>query len=235
MKTRYFFTTLVLLMAYLLSACGGTLPQAGQPSVEQASGDQAAVKVRAVEVAFTGVVEAIDGNAWTVNGQVLSVDPAVVRDGPFQVGDRIKVEGTVNEDGSLSIARVEAPTAADLVDLPQLGSGDDNANDNLNSNDNLNTNDNLNANDNANINDDNMNGNDNDDDDANTNINGNSNDDDDDDDHSNANSNSNDDDDDSNTNSNSNEDDHSGSNSNSNGDDDSSGGSNGNSNDSDDD
>jgi len=195
MKTnkRFFVTTVIMLVAYLLSACGG-LPQ----QADQSSGEQAAIKVRAVEVAYTGVIDAINGSEWTVNGQLLTVDPAVVQDGPFQVGDTVKIEGEVNLDGSIIVLGVELPSASDLTDLPQLGN--DNANDNVNSNDDNSNDDN--ANDNANSNDDNSNddnandnGNDNDDD---NNANGNSNDSDDDDDDDNGNSNGNniDDDDD---------------------------------------
>jgi hypothetical protein len=197
---RFFITTLVLLAAYVLSACGG-LPQQADGS----SGEQAAIKVRAVEVAYTGVIEAMNGDEWTVNGQVLTVDPAVIQDGPFQEGDTVKIEGEMNADGSFIVSRVEAPTASDLTDLPILG--DDNAN--VNSNDDNSNDDMDNANDNDdNSNDDNVNGNSNEDDDDN--ANGNSNDDDDDDD-DNANGNSNDDDDedddDSNSNDNSDDDD----------------------------
>jgi hypothetical protein len=202
MKNQGFMTTVVLLVAYVLSACGSALP-----TTELPPSDQAAVKVQAVQVAFTGVVEVMNGSDWTVNGHVLTVDPAVVRDGPFQVGDTIKVEGTVNADGSLSISRVEAPSAAELAELPQLGN--DNGNTNFNGNDNIsidpngnantntNTNMNTNANNNGNVNannnsnENNTNGgniNDNDnDDDSNANLNSN-------DDRGNSNSNSNDDD-----------------------------------------
>ena len=201
MKTnkRFFITTVIMLVAYVLSACGGVPQQA-----EQSPGEQAAIKVRAVEVAYTGVVEAINGNEWTVNGQILSVDPAVVQDGPFQAGDTVKVEGEVNLDGSITVFRVELPSASDLTDLPQLGN--DNANDNANSNDDNSNDDN--ANDNSNDNDDNANGNsnDDDDDDDDDNANGNSNDDDDDDD-DNANGNSNDNDDDDNNSNGNNDDD----------------------------
>ena len=196
MKTnkRFFYTTLVLLVAYVLSACGG-LPQ----QADSSAGEQAAIKVRAVEVAYTGVVEAINGNEWTVNGQVLTVDPAVVQDGPFQAGDTIKIEGSVNPDGTITVSGVGAPLASDLTDLPQL---DDPSVDgtvvNDNANDNTSVNDNANVNDNSNDDDSNANGNsnDNDDDDDDSNINGNSNDHDDDDDDSNSNGNGNDHDDD---------------------------------------
>ena len=200
MKTnkRFFYTTVVLLVAYVLSACGG-LPQRSDGS----SGEQAAIKVRAVEVAYTGVVEAINGNEWTVNGQVLTVDPAVVQDGPFQAGDTIKIEGSVNPDGTITVSGVGAPLASDLTDLPQLDDPSVDGtvvNDNANDNTSVNDNDNDNANVNSNSNDDdsnaNVNSNDNDDDDDDSNINGNSNDHDDDDSNSNGNGNDHDDDDD---------------------------------------
>lgn len=185
MKNRFFITTMIFIAVYLLSACGG----ASQPAAPSPAG-QAAVKVQAVEVAFTGVVEAINGDQWTVNGQALSVDPGVVRDGPFQAGDTVKIEGAVNADGSITVSRVAAPSAADLTGLPQLGNENGNANGNEG-----NTND---ANENANSNDDNTN-------DTNTNDNaddGNSNDD-----NSNDTDDNSNDDDSNNTNDNTNEDD----------------------------
>ena len=203
-QTKRIYLIVLAVFAVLLSACGGA-PAA-------APAEQAAVKVDASLIAYTGTVESIDGDQWVVNGQPLTVDPAVIRDGPFQVGDAIKVEGAVNPDGSITVTRVEMPSADDLAQLPQIGDPppDGNTND-TNTND-TNTND-VNANDDnsndANANDDNSNdANDNDDDDSNSN-NTNSNDDDDSDDSNsnNNNSNNNDDDDDHDDN-NSNDDDH---------------------------
>jgi len=195
-KGTYFVVLAVF--AILLSACGGA-PAA-------APAEQAAVKVDASLIAYTGTVESIAGNQWVVNGQPLTVDPGVIKDGPFKVGDTIKVEGSLNTDGSFTVTRVELPSADDLVRLPTIG--DEPVNDNTNdanvNDDNANTND-ANSND-VNINDDNTN----DDDNANSNVNnnGNSNDDDDDDDNNNnSNSNDDDDDDDDNSNGNSNDDD----------------------------
>jgi hypothetical protein len=88
--------------AMLLSACGAAA------SSESSVG---AVKGNASPVEFTGVIEAINGDQWTVNGQVITVDPAVVKDGPFQVGDKVKVEADVQADGSVVITRVETPEA----------------------------------------------------------------------------------------------------------------------------
>jgi hypothetical protein len=168
----FLFVTVVLLAAYVLSACGG-VPAA-------APAEQAAVKVDASLVAYTGTLEGINGDQWIVNGQALTIDPAVVQDGPFQVGDTVKVEGDVNPDGSFTVSRIEAPSASDLTELPQLGNENANANSNdantndVNANTNINDNTNVNSND-DNSNDDNINinSNDNNSNDDDTNMNSN--------------------------------------------------------------
>jgi len=200
----FLFVTVVLLAAYVLSACGG-VPAA-------APAEQAAVKVDASLVAYTGTLEGINGDQWIVNGRALTIDPAVVQDGPFQVGDTVKVEGNVNPDGSFTVSRIEAPSASDLTEMPQLGNDNTDANSNdANTND-VNANTNINDNTNVNINDNtNVNSNDDNSNDDNTNINSNDNNSNDDDTNMNSNednSNGHDDDEDSNGNSNSNDDDH---------------------------
>jgi len=197
-QTKRSYLVILAVFAILLSACSGA-PAA-------APAEQAAVKVDASLIAYTGTVESIDGDQWVVNGQPLTVDPAVIRDGPFQVGDAIKVEGAVNPDGSITVTRVEMPSADDLTQLPQIGDPQPDGNTNDTNTNATNSND---ANANAdNSNDDNSNNNN--DDDSNSND-SNSNDDDDGDDSnsndSNNNSNNNDDDDDDHDDNNSNDDD----------------------------
>ena len=157
MKAFSFF----LLVAYLLSAC------AGAPAVQATS--VGSDKSLAHPVTYVGVIEGIAGDQWTINGVTITVDPTVVRDGPFTVGDQVKVEGTVNQDGSVTVSRVETPSQDDLSTLSPLGNdndatiNDDNSNDALASNDNTNAanmNDDTSINDNgssANANDDNSN------------------------------------------------------------------------------
>lgn len=165
MKQTYrSFLLVMAVAAMLLNACGAVaahnLPVA-----------PVAAKVDASIIAYTGVIESMDGNQWVVNGQTLVVDPAVVRDGPFQVGDTVKIEGIVNPDGSFTVSSIEAPDASDLAG----SSGNDNANvnDNENTNDDSNINDNDNDDDeDDNANDDNSNDDDLDDDDSNDNGNG---------------------------------------------------------------
>jgi len=164
------FIPMLALAAIFLSACTGAAVPAGNPGGS---------KVDPALVDFTGVIESMNGNQWVVSGQTITVDPAVVRDSSFKVGDTVKVEAQVASDGSINVTRVEFPLAVD-------NSNDVNANINANTNDsngniNSNTND-VNGNDN-NSNSNATNGNDNssvgingNDNNSNTSINGNFND-----------------------------------------------------------
>lgn len=180
MKKKFLYV--MVFIALIVSACGGSATQGAGMSENDG-------KMQASMVEFTGVIEAIDGDQWTINGQVLTVDANALQNASFVVGDTIKVRAQVQEDGSLVVTRVERR-------------GDDNANDdgngNANSNDNSNSNSNGNSNGNSNSNNNgsgggnnNSNGNDNDDrgndndggrDDNDNDDRGNNNDDDDDDD-----------------------------------------------------
>src|SRR6476660_3022291 len=116
MKKRASFVVFVsVTITLLLNACGAS-----------ATPNTGAGKVEAIPVAFTGIVESMAGDQWVINGKTVTVDPSVVRDGPFKTDDRVKVEGVVNSDGSFSVSRVETPTSEDLSTLPQFG--DDNSN-----------------------------------------------------------------------------------------------------------
>jgi len=206
-KKSYTFRAIFLVLSYLLSACGAVgLQGAGNQ-------EQSVVQVQSQDIAYTGVIEAINGSQWMINGVEVTVEPSVIQGGPFIVGDTVKVEGTVSSDGLVVVMQVQSPTAADLTGLPALGDSvdavaDDNNNSNVNTNGddddnqntNLNTNNNTNGDDddddNTNLNANNNTNGDDDDDNTNTNANTNGDDDDDDDNNNNTNNNTNGDDDD---------------------------------------
>ncbi len=128
---RVIFVTFML-AAVLLSACGaGAVQSAGS-------------KVSA-DVIVTGTIESINGTQWIVSGKTFTVDPSVIRDATFQVGDMVKVEGNARPDGTVVVTRVETPSTQDLANanMNTNAAFEDNSN-------NANTND-------ANINDDNSN------------------------------------------------------------------------------
>jgi len=142
MKKLRFLMFVLTIATFVLSACGGV---AATPTA-------AGGKVEAMPVAFIGIIDSIAGDQWVISGTTATVGPTVVRDGPFSVGDQVKVEGLIEPDGSFTVSRVEVPSPQDISTLPQFG--DTNTND-ANANDNANIND-GNIND-ANINDGNIN------------------------------------------------------------------------------
>ena len=145
MKNIRFLMFVLTIGTLLLSACGGAAAATTPTSV--ASG-----KVEAMPVAFIGTVDSMAGDQWVISGTTVTVAPAVVRDGPFNVGDQVKVEGVVNPDGSFTVSRVEVPAPQDVAGLPQFGDDNSNAKVNDDNGNDVNVNDDH-GND-ANINDD---------------------------------------------------------------------------------
>jgi hypothetical protein len=108
MKTIKFLRGALILLGILLSACA---PSANPSAPANVGGGKALS-----DVIFAGVIESMNGDQWVISGQSVTVDPSVVRDGPFGVGDTVKVEAQVAADGSVIVQRVETPSAADAVE-----------------------------------------------------------------------------------------------------------------------
>lgn len=147
MKKIRLLTFVLIIGTLVLSACGAA---AATPTAAPEGAKSA--KVDAMPVSFVGIVDSIAGDQWVISGTTVTVDEAVVRDGPFNIGDQVKVEGLVHPDGSFTISRVESPTPQEAATLPAVSVENSNeAPINANIND-SNVND-ANAND-GNINDD---------------------------------------------------------------------------------
>jgi hypothetical protein len=109
MKTLKFLRSIIVLLGLVLGACApAALPSTAPANV----GGGKAVS----EVIFTGVIESMDGDQWVIDGQTITVDQSVLRDGPFAVGDTVKVEASVAGDGTVTAQRVETPSVADLAE-----------------------------------------------------------------------------------------------------------------------
>jgi hypothetical protein len=116
-KIPYVFLIVVALISVLVSACAGSASVSAPGNSSVGGGS----KPLAMPVAFTGVIESIDGNQWSINGQTITVDPAVLQDRPFKVGDTVKMEVQVQADGSMVVNSVEIPAppvAADSLSSP---------------------------------------------------------------------------------------------------------------------
>ena len=148
---RFKLLSMILVLAYLLTACSGAAPQS---TTQTGSG-----KPQAMEVAFTGTVEAVTSDSITVSGQTVSIDAKTIVDANIKVGDIVKVEAQVSDSGAVLALKVESfnpddtATNANTNDAGANANTNDNTNatdDNANANDNGNANDNLNSNDNTN-------------------------------------------------------------------------------------
>lgn len=155
MKKIRFLTFVLAIATLILGACSAVEVTPAAQKVATSA------KAIAMPVTFIGIVDSMAGDQWVISGTTVTVDESIVRDGPFNVGDQVKVEGFANSDGTLTLSRVESPTPRETATLPPLT--DDNSNDsaiNANANTNeaggsVNTNDdNSNA---VNSNDDNSN------------------------------------------------------------------------------
>ena len=151
MNRSMFFSILVVL-AYVLSACSGAQAVPSSNSQSSQSG-------QVQEVVFTGTVDSMGGGEWTISGQAVSVDGTTAVDASIVVGSNVKVEARVDQAGKVAANRIELAGADDTnANSNDANQNDSNANDNA-SNSNDNQADNSNS---ANSNDDNSNGNGND-------------------------------------------------------------------------
>jgi len=109
MKTMHPFRMLssFLLAGYLLAACGGTLADS--------AGSVESPKVQEDAVVFTGIVEAMNAAVWTIDGQMLVLDPQATLDPTIAVGDSVRVEAHVLDNGALVAFKVESSASDDPV------------------------------------------------------------------------------------------------------------------------
>ena len=115
MKNIRLLTFVLTIGTLVLSACGAATatPTAAAEAVQSA-------KVDAMPVSFVGIVDSMAGDQWVISGTTVTVEASIVRDGPYNVGDQVKVEGHVNPDGSFTVSRVESPTPQEAATLPPV-------------------------------------------------------------------------------------------------------------------
>ena len=135
---NYKLFSLILVLAYVLSACSGV-----------PGSDGANVNDSDPVVTFAGVVESMGAGQWTISGQVVNVSGTTSVDANIAVGDTVKVEAVIDQGGVPTAVKIEF-SGADNVNSNDDNGNDDNANDDNSNGDNSND---------DNANDDNTNGN----------------------------------------------------------------------------
>jgi hypothetical protein len=123
MKRIPVFLVVAALVALFISACEGVA------NASASDGPSTGGSKQAMPVEFTGAIESINGNQLSINGQIITVGPDVLRDGPLNVGDTVKVEVEVQKDGSLVVSRIErlepvsTPEVSETPESSSAGSG----------------------------------------------------------------------------------------------------------------
>ena len=115
---RSMFFSVLVVLAYVLSACSGA--PAGQ-----SSNDQSSQSGQVQEVVFTGTVDAMGGGEWTISGQAVTVDGATSVEASVMVGSNVKVEARVDQAGKVTAISIELAGA----DNANANSNDANQND----------------------------------------------------------------------------------------------------------
>jgi primosomal replication protein N len=107
----------MLLGAAFLGACAGSLPSDLPPAVEvQLVNDASGLLAR---VEFTGSVEAMAPEAWTVSGQTVGITPQTEIRGTIAVGDAVDVRAEVGTDGALTAREIALSLGASTVPEPE--------------------------------------------------------------------------------------------------------------------
>ena len=86
---------------------------AGQATVSQ---PQTTLLPPTYEFFIQGIISAISGTQWTVNGIAFNVDPAMASHLSFQVGDWVKVRGRILTDGTYTADWIESAIQALTVE-----------------------------------------------------------------------------------------------------------------------
>ena len=102
------------------------------------------------KVEFSGAVEAISSESWTIAGRTVAITPSTEIEGSIVVGSQVEVKAMTNADGTLTALKIK---------LSEDHEGNFNENTNSNTNSNENGNHNSNENDNENDNEGNHNSN----------------------------------------------------------------------------
>jgi len=104
-SSRLFPMTLAVLAAFTLAACTGTPVQLQSAEVETNEQGE-------TELEFTGAVDSIGSNAWSIGGLVVGVTASTQIQGDPAVGDLVKVHALVVNETTLVAREIERSAGA---------------------------------------------------------------------------------------------------------------------------
>ncbi len=106
----------VVLGAVFLGACAGGIPAGLPPDLEMSLAEAGSGMLARVE--FTGRVEAMAPEAWTVSGQAVGITAQTEILGTIAVGDQVNVEAEVGPDGVLMAREINPAPGAEQSPQP---------------------------------------------------------------------------------------------------------------------
>jgi hypothetical protein len=109
---------------------GASTPEPDQSQTQSQNQNESQAGAPSPE--FVGTVEAINGDQWTIGGQVFTVTNATGFKDTFAVGDMVKVHVVVNPDGTFTAREVESAPAGSTPGWDDNGNGNSNGNENSN-------------------------------------------------------------------------------------------------------
>ncbi|MDX1612874.1 MAG: DUF5666 domain-containing protein [Candidatus Promineifilaceae bacterium] len=117
--TKWLIVALTLLTVVVVGCSPGETAEPGAAAVLDESGsseDVAAASATDDSFELEGTVEAIGDNEWTVDGQTVQLADGAEIEAGIEVGDMVKVEGSLADDGSLLAREIEALHGDDMDD-----------------------------------------------------------------------------------------------------------------------
>jgi hypothetical protein len=100
-QKNFWFTGIVVALAVLLGACSGTLPANMPDSIELELEDGVE------ELEFSGAIEDMGADGWTVAGVSFDVTNSTELNGNFELGDNVKVHAQLGSEDQLTAREIE--------------------------------------------------------------------------------------------------------------------------------
>ena len=108
--------------ANVLSGMLAQVPDTAKPVVEQALNALQSIEINAAgELEFTGLVEGMQADVWTIAGHTVRLTAQTEVKGQIAIGDLVKVHAAIASDGSLTAREIELVQAADVAPIEMHG------------------------------------------------------------------------------------------------------------------
>jgi hypothetical protein len=114
-KNPVLFLVIVFVCAALVNSVSGVLAL-GSSGLRSILNEQTLPQ----QYAVAGVIQAKNGNVWTIDGKDYTIDPLSLNGGPSNVGDSISLTVSIKRNKSVEqAAAIPSPTPSPKVDVPE--------------------------------------------------------------------------------------------------------------------